>query len=222
MQILTPFVLVNFKTYDEASGFNAEKLAKICAEVAKKNKIEIAVAVQAADIYRVSQNAKVKVFAQHIDPVSGGKFTGHIFPKNIKENGAVGTILNHSERMLDMKTLEKSINAAKDYGLIVVACASTPEIAGRASSFNPDFIAIEPPELIGGDISVSTAKPEIITSTIKKVKNNIPVLCGAGIKTRDDVKKAYQLGAKGILVASGVTLSKTPKKELQNLIDGFR
>ncbi len=222
MAISTPFVIVNFKTYKEASGNNAVKLAKICGEVSKKQKIEIAVAVQPADIYRVAKAVSIKVLAQHIDAVPAGQFSGHIFSGNIKENGAFGTLLNHSERQISLDALEKSVNAAKSAGLLAVVCASTPEIAQKASSFNPDFIAIEPPELIGGNISVSTAKPEIITNTIKKIKNNVPVLCGAGIKTEDDVRKACQLGAKGIILASGVALAKNQRKALLSLVNGFR
>ncbi len=222
MRLATPFVVVNFKTYNEASGNRAVKLAKICGEVSRKAKIEVAVAVQAADIYRVAKAAKIRVFAQHLDPVSAGQFTGHIFADNLKENGASGTLLNHSERMLDEKTLKMSVGAAKAAGLLTVVCASTPAIAKAASSLNPDFIVIEPPELIGGNISVSTAKPQIITDTIKNVSSNIPVLCGAGIKTAEDVRKAYHLGAKGILVASGVDVAKNQKEALMNLISGFK
>ena len=221
MDIKTPFVIVNFKTYQESSGENAVKLAKICEEVSKKTKIEIAVAVQASDIYRVSKAVNIKVMAQHIDAAEAGKFTGHIYAGNVKENGASGTLLNHSERTIDAKTLQKSILAARAAGLFVVACAPTPAMAKTAASYNPDFVAIEPPELIGGDISVSTAKPQIITNTIKKT-GTIPVLCGAGIKTTQDVKKAYELGAKGLLVASGIDVAKNQKEALMSLVAGFR
>ncbi len=222
MKVSTPFVIVNFKTYDESSGGNAVRLAKLCEEASKKSGIEIAVAVQAADIYRVAKSVRIKVLAQHLDPVPAGQFTGHIFAGNLKENGASGTLLNHSEKRLDGKTLKRSVEAAKAAGLLAVVCASTPEIAKAASSLNPDFIAIEPPELIGGNISVSTAKPQIITDTIKNVSSNIPVLCGAGIKTAEDVRKADHLGAKGLLVASGVDVAKNQKEALMNLIAGFK
>lgn len=218
----TPLAVINFKTYKEASGNNAVKLAKICEEISKKTKIGIMVAVQAADIYRVAKSVSIKVLAQHADAIGAGQFTGHIFTGNIRENGAFGTLLNHSERQLSLDALEKSVNSAKSAGLLAVVCASTPEIAQKASLFSPDFIAIEPPELIGGNISVSTAKPEIITNTIKKIKSNVPVLCGAGIKTREDVRKAYELGVKGILVASGVVLAKNQREALLSLVNGFR
>ena len=45
---------------------------------------------------------------------------------------------------------------------------------------------MEPPELIGGDISVTTADPSIVSDTVavvKAVNPNVRVLCGAGVKS---------------------------------------
>ena len=75
--------------------------------------------------------------------------------------------------------------------------------------FDPHKFAFEPPELIGGDISVSTAQPEII----KKVVDISPerqILVGAGVKTLEDIKISLELGAIGILVASGIVKAEDP------------
>ena len=69
-------LIVNFKTYEEATGDRAVELAKICEKVAQESGKEIAVAVQAADVYRVSQAVGLKVFAQHVDEVGFGSNTG--------------------------------------------------------------------------------------------------------------------------------------------------
>ena len=68
------------------------------------------------------------------------------------------------------------------------------------------------------------SKPEIITETIKRVKRvrDIPVLCGAGIKNKDDVRIAVRLGSLGILVASGVVKAEEPEKVLRELAAGIR
>jgi triosephosphate isomerase len=47
------------------------------------------------------------------------------------------------------------------------------------------------------------------------------VLCGAGIKSENDVRRAMELGAKGILVASGVVKAKDIEKSMENLIKGM-
>jgi triosephosphate isomerase len=49
----------------------------------------------------------------------------------------------------------------------------------------------------------------------------IPVLCGAGVKNGEDVRKAKELGAKGILVASGVVKAENPEEAIRDLLEGF-
>ena len=213
-------VIVNFKAFQNSTGQNAVKLARICEKVGKKAKTEIIIAVQTADIYRVSKSVKIKVLAQHIDPINYGQFTGHILPENVKENGAIGALINHSEKKLRFNDLKKTIKKAKELDLLTIVCAATPEEAKKIASLKPDFIAIEPPELIGSNISVSQAKPEIITRTTKMIKN-IPILCGAGIKTKEDVRIAVRLGAKGILVAHAITNATNPEKALKELVNGL-
>ena len=222
---MKPILLINLKTYEEATGRNALELAKTCASLANESdKVEIIIAVQAADIRLVAENVRVPVFAQHVDPVKYGSSTGWILPEAIKAAGATGTLLNHSERRIDSETAKRSLARCRELGLRVVMCAESPERAKELASLKPDCIAIEPPELIGGDVSVSKARPEVITESVHKVNSvvHIPVLCGAGVKNGEDVKKALALGAKGILVASGVVKAKDPRHALSDLLEGFK
>lgn len=217
-----PVIVVNFKAYRESTGKNAMMLALICERAAKENGVDIAVAVQEQDIYRVSSQVEIDVYAQHIDPINFGAHTGHDLPEGMKESGAAGTLINHSEHRLDFETIKKTMERAKEAGLKTIICAPEPELAARVAELNPDFIAIEPPELIGGDISVSTAKPEVISDTVKMVKKvrDVPVLCGAGVKDRNDVAIAMKLGACGVLVASHVVKAKNPESVIKELILG--
>ncbi len=208
-------ILINFKDYKEASFNNGLRLAKICEKVAKKYKKKIWVAVEAPDIYRISKNVDIKVLAQHIDPVEPYRNTGFIEANDLRLNGAYGTLLNHSEHKLKFNDLKKAVLMAKKAKLKIVICAATPNEVNKIKKLKPDYIAIEPPELIAGKISVSKAKPEVITNSVKLTK--IPVLCGAGIKTKQDVEKAIKLGAKGILVSSGVVLSRNKTKILTEI-----
>ena len=219
-----PVFIINFKAYKESTGKRAVELAKLCERVAKENNVEMIVAVQEQDIYRVSSQVDIEVFAQHIDPIEYGAHTGRDLPEGMKESGASGALINHSEFRVDIDTIRKSIERAREVGLKTVVCAPEPELAAKVAEFNPDFIAIEPPELIASETSVSTAEPEIITDTIKRVKNvrNIPVLCGAGIKDRHDVDIALKLGACGILIASHVVKAKDPEKILRELVEGTK
>jgi triosephosphate isomerase len=218
---MRPLFVVNFKTYEQSTGENAVKLAKAIEKAASKKKgVETIIAVQPTDLWQVSKSVNIPVFAQHLDPVEPGAHTGWILPQALKAAGAAGTLLNHSERRLDLASLEKSIAAARAQGLRVIACADTPETAASVARLKPDCLAIEPPELIGGDVSVSTARPGIITDTLS-VAGGTPVLVGAGIKTAEDVSIGRRLGAAGILVASGIVKAADPAKAALDMLGGF-
>jgi triosephosphate isomerase (TIM) len=215
-----PTIIVNFKTYESAIGDKALELAQIHDKVAQETGLSFAICVQPSDIYRISQIVSIPVFAQHIDPVTYGSHTGHILPEAIKQAGAYGTLINHAEHQVEFDVLEQSIMRAKDVGLFTCVCANTPEAAAEIAKFNPDLIAVEPPELIGGDISISSAKPEVITQAVAKIGEG-KVLVGAGVKTSEDTKKAIELGASGVLLASGVTKAKNPYEVLTDLAKGL-
>ena len=214
-------IITNFKTYETATSDMAFSLAKIHEEVANETGADIQVAVQAVDLARISHEVNIPVLAQHIDPVVHGSATGHILPESVKLSGAGGVILNHSERRLERDVLKKSIERAKEVGLTTVVCAESPEEGAGFLEFDPDFIAVEPPELIGGDISVSSAQPEIIEHSAKLIGSE-KLLIGAGIKNGEDVRIAKKLGAKGVLLASGVTKAEDPKAVLMDLASGLK
>jgi triosephosphate isomerase len=218
---MKPILLINLKTYEGGTGKKAVELAKIASRL-ENGKARIVFAVQPTDIAAVSRI--VKTFAQHIDPIEYGSNTGFVLPEAVKEAGAKGTIINHSEHRLELCQIEKCIQRAKALGLETVCCATDPTLTGALSVLSPNYIAIEPPELIGSGRSVTQANPEAITNAvnmIKRINPKIPVLCGAGVQTGEDVSKALELGAIGVLVASGVAKASDPRKAMEDLISGF-
>ena len=217
-------ILVNFKTYAQATGKNAVKLAKIAHDVSLKTDVCVAVAPQFVDINRIANEVDIPVFAQHVDPINYGSHTGHILPQAIKEAGAIGTIINHSERRLKLTDINTAIRMASEAGLTSIVCADTPEVSAAVAALNPDVIAVEPPELIGTGIPVSRAKPEVVTNSIKlirKVNPTVIILCGAGITKGADVKAALKLGTEGILIASGVVKAKDQYTALLDLAEAM-
>lgn len=215
-----PTIIVNFKAYESAIGDNALTLALEHDRIAKETGLSFAICVQPTDVYRIVSKVSIPVFSQHVDPVTYGSHTGHILPEAVKQAGAFGTLLNHAERNVEFDVLETSIMRAKEVGLFTCVCANTPEAGEKIASFNPDLIAVEPPELIGGDVSVSRAKPTVITDAVKRIGEG-KVLVGAGVKNGDDVAKARELGAAGVLLASGVTKARDPYTVLTDLAKGL-
>jgi len=227
---LTKSIVVNFKTYQEATGAKALELAKVCDEVAQKMKANIVVAVQATDIRAVSEAVSIPVFSQHIDAAKYGSFTGWILPEALVEAGAAGTLINHSERKLSIEEIKARVDRAKQVGLTTIVCSgmktSEETIAETKAiaALGPDYIAAEPPELIGGDVSVTT-RPQLITAVVDAVRSVNPgvgVLTGAGVKTGEHVHDAIRLGTSGVLLASGVTKAKDPRAALMDLAKGLK
>lgn len=218
---MQPLIVLNFKTYAESTGDKAVAMASYCEEVGKAAGVEIIACPQAPDLYRVAASVKIPVYAQHIDAVREGSYTGHITAGCIKKAGAKGTLVNHSERRLLLADIDSAILSAKKEGLKAIVCTNNVAVTSAAAALSPDFVAIEPPELIGSGIPVSKANPEIVSGSVKAVKNvnpKVKVLCGAGISTGEDVKAALELGAVGVLLASGVIKAKDPKAALYDLV----
>lgn len=221
-----PIIVVNFKTYDVSIGKNAVVLSKILEEVSKTQNASVAVCVSATDIKKVSDSVKIPVLCQHVDGVDFGAHTGRILPRAIKENGGTGSLVNHSEdRYGDVAKIKSAVDMLRNEGMISILCTKDEKESEEFAKLNPDYIAVEPPELIGGDISVTTANPKIVSDTVKAIKKVAPhvnVLCGAGVKTGKDVKKAIELGCVGVLLASGITKVKDPKAALTDMCNGLK
>lgn len=220
---MQPLIVVNFKTYATAMGQKAVDLAQ-AMERASKDHVRMIAVVSAFDLHAVKQAApSLEVWSQHLDPVGQGSFTGWLQPENAIERGAQGTIINHAEHKVDIEHVQKLMQQLPDR-FPMCACAADVDEAHQLAELGPTFIAVEPPELIGGDISVTTADPAIVSDTVNAVRAINPqvrVLCGAGVKDGKDVKTAVELGAHGVLLASGVTKASDVDAVLADLVAGL-
>jgi triosephosphate isomerase len=213
LKLNEPMIIVNFKTFLESTGKKAIELAKQAERASTETGVQIIVVPQFVDLAKIVEAIEIPVFAQHLDPIKPGNNTGHILAEAIKESGAVGTLVNHSERQLCLRDIQASVEIAKEKGLVSCVCANNPATSAAIAALKPDITSIEPPELIGTGIPVSKAKPEIITSTIDlvhQINREMPILCGAGISQAEDVAMALNLGTQGVLVASGIVKAKDP------------
>lgn len=222
---MKPVIVVNLKTYLEASGRNALSIAKIAEAVSRETGRKIVVAPPMPELSAISSVVSIPVFAQHVDNVKPGNTTGFVPPEAAKAAGASGTLINHSEHRMIHADIDELITRCRSLSLISVVCTNNVSVSKAVAVHEPDFIAIEPPELIGGDVSVTSANPEIISGTvfaIKSMSKNVGILAGAGIKTSKDVEKAIELGTDGVLLASGVAKAKDPRKVLLDLCSGIK
>lgn len=220
---MQPLIVVNFKTYATAMGQRAVDLAQ-AMERASKDHVRMIAVVSAFDLHAVKQAApSLEVWSQHLDPVGQGSFTGWLQPENAIERGAQGTIINHAEHKVDIEHVQQLMQQLPDE-FPMCACAADVDEAHQLAELGPTFIAVEPPELIGGDVSVTTADPAIVSDTVNAVRAinpHVRVLCGAGVKDGKDVKTAVELGAHGVLLASGVTKASDVDAVLADLVAGL-
>lgn len=221
----TPVIVLNVKTYEEATWNKALEIAQIMDEISKETGVSMAISVQATDISLCSQKVSIPVFAEHIDPINPGSHTGWTLPEAVKAAGAIGTLINHSEHRLILSDIDTCITRAKEMDLDHIVCSNNVATSRAIAAFSPNFVAVEPPELIGGDISVTSADPDIVIGSVKavrKVDENVKVLCGAGVKNGKDVTKSVELGADGVLLASGIVKAKDKKFVIRDLAAGLQ
>ncbi len=202
--------IINCKNYDEISGEKIKKFVKIAEKVSKKYKVEIAVSPPQHLIGLVASST-IPIFAQHVDDSKIGSTTGFVIPELLKKSKVKGSLINHSEHRISSKEIQKLVLKLKELKMISIVCVKDIAEVKKYLKINPDFIAIEPPELIGSGKAVSKEKPELIqkaASIVNNSHNKTKLLCGAGIVSGQDVAKAIELGSKGILVASGIIKAK--------------
>jgi len=198
--------VINCKNYEEIAGDKIIKFVKTAEKVSKKYKVKIAIAPPQHLIGLVA-NSSIPILAQHIDNSKIGSTTGFVIPELLKKSKVKGSLINHSEHRISSNDIQKLVLKLRELKMISIVCVKDVAEARRYAKLNPDYIAIEPPELIGSGKAVSKERPELITKAamaIKRAKNKTKLLCGAGIVSGEDVTKASELGSNGILVASGI------------------
>jgi triosephosphate isomerase len=219
---MKPIIALNLKAYKESLGKKGMELCQIASEVSLLSGVRIIVAPQAVDLREAAQ-VSGDVFAQHVDLHKQGAFTGFLTVEAIKEAGCKGSLVNHSEHRIPENEIAETIARLNDAGLESMLCTKDAAESAHLAKYGPTYIAVEPPELIGSGISVSKAKPEVVSGTVEAVAkvNKTPVLCGAGVSNGQDVKKAVELGAKGVLLASAYVKARDPKKLLTEMAESL-
>jgi len=218
-------LFVNFKTYEESSGIKGLALLEEIELAAGEANIKTIAVVQAADINEAMLISKLEIWAQHVDSIEYGAHTGAVLPEAVLADGATGTFLNHSEnKYKDFEALKSVVLHCKKLNLKTLVFAGDLKELKKILGLKPDFVAYEPPELVGSKTtSVAEAKPEIVAKAVELAHEaRIPLIVGAGIKSQKDVRVSVSLGAEGVAVASDIVKAHDPKKETLELLEGFK
>jgi triosephosphate isomerase (TIM) len=215
-------LIINFKNYEEVSADGAIRLGQTARQVAEKLQVEIILAPPHPVLALIAREIEIPVVCQHIDDEKMGPSTGFTVPEIAKSYGAKGSLINHSEHRIEMNSIAHLVERLRRIGMVSIVCAQEPQEVVEISTFEPDFIAIEPPELIGSGRAVSKENPTVITKSIEGAGSRSRIICGAGISDKEDVSKAMELGSQGILVASGVIKATSWEKKITELASGMK
>lgn len=213
-------IILSLKTYKESTGSAAIKLLSCVKKIIEETGVKIIPAVQPTDIYRIKKELGIEVWAQHLDPIEPGKNMGWLSPYALKEAGATGVVINHSEHKMSDEMVKKTLDKAKEYGFANVIIGFNPEMIIKFDSWGPDFVSYEREDMIGTGVSMLTQEEENIKKLVSVLKR--PLVIGAGISTGEDIRQAVKLGSVGAILASGFVLAKDPEAKLRELAMGFK
>jgi triosephosphate isomerase len=214
---------INFKAYEQAFTRHDE-IARAASSLQEGlSNVRIILIVPPPLVYPV-KSIYDDVYIQHVDSVGLGAHTGYLPAEAVRYLPVKGVLLNHSEHKVTYRALSNAVETIKTIGKEVMVCADSLVEAAAVALLSPSFVAVEPPELIGTGISVSKAKPEVITGAVEavgRVAPGVPVLAGAGISSGEDARKAVEYGAGGVLVASYIMKAGDPGERMRILAEAL-
>jgi triosephosphate isomerase len=224
IRLQTPIFEIGLKGY--LYGAAAVHLAVEADRASQECGVSIIFDPQYVDIPAVAAATKhLLVFSQHMDSVEIGRGSGMVLPEALKEAGAVGTMLNHSERPMTLAQISGAIRRSDEVGLATMVCTDSPEEAAAAAQLAPNIVLAEPPSLIGGDVSVATAMRGFVEQTIEmvgRINPDIIVMCSAGVKKPQDVADMVALGVGATGSTSGILKADDPVAQMWAMVRAMR
>lgn len=213
-------LILNFKTYKEATGQNGLVIAQIAQKISEQIGVNIIVVPQPTDIYQIKKTTGIEVWAQYIDPIDPDRHTGCISPYALRQVGATGVIINHSEKRLTLEEIKKRVKYAKKYRLTTLVLTDSVEEAKEINLMEPDYIGYEKEELIAGNVPIIEIEGPNIENIIDKIDR--PLIVGSGIKDKDDIVASLKIGAKGVILASSVIKAQDVEEKILELAKAFK
>ena len=216
-----PFFEIGPKNY--LFGDDILDLARIADEAAAKYDVRVIYTTPYADIRRVAESVKnLKVFAPHMDDIPVGRGIACVLGESLKAAGADGVMLNHAERPLPASTLVRTINRARELGLMSIVCADSMAETRAVAEMHPDLMVTEPTELIGTGKAADLSYVKTSVEAITKIDPNIGILVGGGISNGTDVYNTIMAGADATGSSSGIVKAADPGAMVDEMLQALR
>ena len=216
-----PFFEIGPKNY--LFGDEILDLARIADEAAAKYDVRVIYTTPYADIRRVAESVKnLKVFAPHMDDIPVGRGLAAVLGESLKAAGADGVMLNHAERPLPASTLVRTLNRARELGLMSIVCADSMAETRAVAEMHPDLMITEPTELIGTGQAADLSYVKTSVDAITKIDPNIGILVGGGISNGTDVYNTIMAGADATGSSSGIVKAADPGAMVNEMLQALR
>jgi triosephosphate isomerase len=220
MGLRRPFFVCNPKAY--LYGEEEYELAKVAEELAVKYDVDILFTGQFVELARLAHDfPHLYVCAQHMDGLRPGRGIGHILPEALAYAGVRATFLNHAEKPMTVAELSKSVQRAKEVGILSIACADDVPDAKAIAALEPDIMICELTSLIGTGKTADESYMRETNEIVKKISPKTQTLQAAGISNGADVYKAIASGADGTGCTSGIVCAPDPKAMLVEMIEAL-
>ena len=221
LKLEPPFFEIGPKNY--LFGDQILDLARIADEAAAKYDVRVIYTTPYADIRRVAENVKnLKVFAPHMDDIPVGRGLACVLGESLKAAGAVGVMLNHAERPLPSSTLVRTLNRARELGLMSIVCADSMDETRAVAQMHPDLMITEPTELIGTGQAADLSYVKTSVDAITAIDPNIGILVGGGISNGNDVYNTIMAGADATGSSSGIVKAADPGAMVHEMLAALR
>ncbi|AXR77051.1 triose-phosphate isomerase [Natrarchaeobaculum sulfurireducens] len=204
MRRLSPYFLVNFKSYEETAGDDGLAFIETIERVSEATDTRFAVAPQLPDLRWIAERTSLPVVAQAAIPRSDAGM-GDATIEAVADAGAAAVFVTHPGLEVGFESVGPRIARCRDLGLESIVWVSDRETARAALSFDPDCLLYERPSDIASDDGMVRTDPERIERFVEFVSDESPrtsVFVGGGVRTAEDVERAFACGVDATGAAS--------------------
>jgi triosephosphate isomerase len=204
-------------------GADALRLAVEADRAAEALGVSIVFDPQAVDIPAIAASThRIHVWAQHMDPFPPGRGVGGVLAEALRDAGATGTLLSHSEKRMTHDDIASAIVRAHQCGLGTMVFADSPADAASLAALGPDIVLAEPPDLIATGVSAGNVMADFVRDAVAAVKAVDPailVMSGAGVNGPEDVDRMMRLGLDGTGSSSGILRATDPVVAMRQMLE---
>ncbi|QFU81542.1 triose-phosphate isomerase [Natronorubrum aibiense] len=204
MALPQPHFLINFKTATETIGEDGLAFARTIERVRDETERHFAVAPQLTDLRLVADRTSLPIVAQSATRREDATLGATTY-EAVAAAGADAVFVNHPQNEATFADVARAVDRCDDLGLESIVCVTSREQGRAALTYDPDWLLFERPADIASESGLVRTHPERIAAFVDMVDAEHPrtnVFVGGGIRTAEDVERAFSCGVDAAGAAS--------------------